>query len=608
MLADCEKARRPMPLILKFGAALLGAALAVGGSVAAGATADPGDSASQQEGAGPDAMVAAADGTPTRMAIVGSITVPPADAGLLPAELLEEYTSPTGELTRQLNSLSGRPVAIGVDPMIVASIRILGTNAPASATAWLQRLATTGNETFALGYADADIAALSQAGLASIPGPLSFAIDSTLFPEETTAPTDENGTTDGEPGSSEAPASTSPSPSPPTTSTVPTQETLSDLPWSLDSIVWPRNGDIVAADLAVFNSEGPVTTLVDSESVAFPSGAPRASATSAGSSLLVSDSPASAQLQLATSSTSDESWASAMASLTASLAGWPDSSSTMLLTLDRSIPLGVNRLALTLDALAQDPGVTTTTLAAARGEASVEVAVVDHPVAAERTSQLATMFATEPGLAQFATVLADPALITGERRLALLALSSNSWADLTAGWTPAVNSYLSRSAEFLESVKVEESSTLNLRSYTGNLPITVSNSLPFPVTVAVHVAADTAILDVIESPVSVVVEAGSQARALVPVRSIANGDVMLRVNLTSGTGVAISNPVIITTNVQAEWETAFTAVFVALLVIVFAVGIVRTVTRRRRERRERLAAESAPDAAADTVDAEGHAP
>ena len=88
--------------------------------------------------------------------------IPPASSS---PRRLENWTGPTGLLTRQLDALAGRRVAIGIDPRIIASIRVLGSSAPPSATAWLQRLSEMPNEMFPLAYADADLAVQAQLDL-----------------------------------------------------------------------------------------------------------------------------------------------------------------------------------------------------------------------------------------------------------------------------------------------------------------------------------------------------------------------------------------------------------------------------------------------------------
>ena len=89
---------------------------------------------------------------PVRLAIAGPLTVPASSIGLIDADALEAYTRPLGLLTQQLDAVFGRQVAIGVDPMIIASIRALGTTAPESALVWLQRLEDAPNQIFPLAY------------------------------------------------------------------------------------------------------------------------------------------------------------------------------------------------------------------------------------------------------------------------------------------------------------------------------------------------------------------------------------------------------------------------------------------------------------------------
>src|SRR5690554_15602 len=145
----------PMRLV----SALLALALTTGGVLGAAATAS------------------AAEAATTRLALAVPLTVPPESTGLIPADRLESYTSPTGILTRTLDAVEGHTVTIGIDPMIIASIRILGNTAPDSALLWLDRLKNVNNETFALSYADSDLAALSQAGSTTVLAPTSFEVD-----------------------------------------------------------------------------------------------------------------------------------------------------------------------------------------------------------------------------------------------------------------------------------------------------------------------------------------------------------------------------------------------------------------------------------------------
>ena len=156
-----------------------------------------------------------------------------------------------------------------------------------------------------------------------------------------------------------------------------------------------------------------------------------------------------------------------------------------------------------------------------------------------------------------------------------------------ASWESAADDFLHQNDVLRSSVHIPESSTINLYQEKGNLPIAVRNELDVPVTVYVNVQPERAILDVVDTRVKLTIEANSQAKASVPVQSIANGEVLTRVSLSSGTGVQISMPTYVVLNVQAGWETALTVILAAIVVLLFGAGIWRTVLRRRKSRAQR---------------------
>ncbi|MHA6669710.1 DUF6049 family protein [Homoserinimonas sp. A447] len=508
-------------------------------------------------------VASAADVLPTRLALAMPLTVPPESTGLISAEDLESYTSPVGILTRKLNAVEGQQVAIGIDPMIIASIRILGNTAPESAIDWLDRLEEIGNETFALSYADSDLAALSQAGSGGVLAPTSYVIDPTRYPVEPAEPQETS-----PPGPTTAPVAPA----------VPTLETITDWPYTIENLLWPRRNTVTAADLATFNAAAPVTTILGSGNV---TAAPSASAAVGEAAVLVSDEIISGLLNEAVNALTPVDWQAAIDRLAAELASKPGNT-TILATFDRTSRDSVGRLAETVAAATQLAGIQPVGLAAAAAETPVGVRVADAPVDPDRISRVRLMLAAEARIVPFSTVMADPTLLTGERRLSLLALSSNSWVDPTTVWIRTVDEWLEQSTAILNSVQIAESSTLNFIQDKGNLPIAVSNQLEYPVTVYVSVRSATGILVVVNSRVPVEIEAGSQARAAIPVQSIANGQASLQVSLSSAASVPIGTPKTITANVAAGWETTVTWVMAVLLVLLFIAGIVRTVLKRRK--------------------------
>jgi hypothetical protein len=110
----------------------------------------------------------------------------------------------------------------------------------------------------------------------------------------------------------------------------------------------------------------------------------------------------------------------------------------------------------------------------------------------------------------------------------------------------------------------------------------VSNQLTHAVTVYVTVHPQTALLAVGEERVPLALEPGAQGKAQIPVQAISNGVVDVVVTLESAAGVPIGGATAAEINVQAGWETPVVVVIAAIVVVVFAVGIVRNIVRRRR--------------------------
>jgi len=517
----------------------------------------------------------------TALSIAAPIALPSSPEGTIPSAMLETYTAPGGLLSRQLDQALGRPVALGVDPRIIASIRLLGDSAPESATQWLARLASAPNETFALSYADTDIAATSQAG-GGVLAPTGIPIDPDLFTAE-----------------GEVQEEASPGPTPSATPAVPETPTLESLlAWNYTTtgIAWPRDGSVVASDLEAFAAAGLTTTILTSSNATSPEAEPNpgAAATISEHEALTSDRVISTLLREAVEAPSTMAWESAMARLASSLATLSvedaGRSGPVLATLGRDEALGGFRLSETIAALDSLEWSTPAPLEAARAASPVERVVVDSPVGAEQIARLEAMLGSERAIVDFATITDDPTVLTEERRLSLLALASQSWTPSDPNWAAAVETYLAESAEILSSVRVE-TGTITQWSDSGPLPITISNALGIPVTVFVTVESSTAILDVRASSVKVTIAPNSQNRASIPVESVANGKVVITIYLQSEAGVPISQPTQAEITVQAGWETAATTVLAALILAVFVLGILRTIRRRRRPAAEGAAHE-----------------
>jgi hypothetical protein len=548
---------------------------------------------------------------PTRLALVMPLTVPQSADGLIPSDLLASYTADGGMLTRQLDAVVNQPgIAIGIDPRVLASIRILGDSTPPSATDWLRRLEAASNNSFPLSYADSDLAAASQAKATRLLTPTSFPIDSTLF----------RGTPSATP-TGQATATPTPAPAPAPTdgagAVLPDLASLQAFNYTLPAIAWPASGSVVESDLDSFETGGFTTTILGSGNVGYGDlgYTPSSAAVVGKHKALVSDDGLSAYLDAAVAAPTPALWAKAMSQLSSVIAvislERPAAARTLLATFDRSRPGADARRAQTLAALAGLPWAASASLAeadAAFASGSTVLpaiaTVTARPESAERIATVRALLAAETTAGSFSSVLTDPSQITGERRLSLLALLSNSWSGDDT-WAAETKNYLAKSNRYVtKSVTIARSSATVFTSRNSPLPITVTNGLPWPVTVYVTVRSPSNIITIDNDRVELVVEAKSQAKTTVPVTSNANGPVTLTVTLSSATNVQITTPTTIDVDVQAQWETAFTAVVAVLVVGVFGFGIYRTIAKRRKAKR----AKDSPQAVNSTDDATDDAP
>lgn len=543
----------------------------------------------------------------TSLALAAPLIVPGSTEGLISAEALAADTAPGGVLSRQLSDVIDQNIAIGIDPRILASIRILGTATPPSALAWFERLRTATNVTFPLGYADYDLAAASQAHVSGVLAPVSFPVDANHFPGAQSPSPSPSSVSTAPPTPTHSPATGSavssttsstgtgtPTPTPSTGTTVPLlPDATSLLAWNytIASIAWPADDTVVGSDLDAFAAGGLSTTILSSGNVDLNrlSYTPSGSAVIGSHRAVISDAGISTLFRAAATALSQSDWDSAMARLSSTLAvvsrERPADSRTLLATLGRSVPNSGDRLAQTLAALSALPWVASAPLTALTGATTTPIAtsIVPKAEAQSRLQLVTSMLAAEASARSFSSVLDTPSQITGERRLTLLATLSNSWsADPT--WPAGARKYVARSKAIVSSVSIAKSSSVHILATSSLLPVTVTNKLPWPVTVFVFVRSPNSLLSITTDRVSLTIQAESQAKVSVPVRANANGESQIGIRLRSGTDVAIAGPEFVDVDVQAGWETVFTAVAGALLLAIFAFGIYRNIAKRRREK------------------------
>jgi hypothetical protein len=530
------------------------------------------------------------------LSIVMPVTTPTEQNGLIGSESLATYTAPGGILTRQLDGVVGRDVTLAVDPMIIASIRALGQAAPATATEWLERLATIPNDMFPLQYADADGALQAAAGLDTLLEPTSIEFG---IPGDYTAiaptPTDT-----ADPGATPPPEDEGDDDLEPAR---PTLDELLAWEWTSEDVLWPAEGTVTASDLEMFRASGVAETILTSGNL---DGTVVGAASTVGDDqILVSDDALSTSLREATAAVTTSDYADAIAELTAEAAVTARESGatgrTMLATLDRGWPPTAAGLGNALDAAFALPTVNAVAVAQARGEERTDTAIAGFEPDSARVGATKLLIDREKQLRTFSSVLTVPELLTGRERGQILALLAVDWRDTPDEWTDALVAHNQQTTDLLGSVSILNPSDVLLVGNESAIPFGVRNDSPYDIAVEVTAVPSNIRLDV-GAPQTIEVAAASRQTVRVPVKAqLGNGDVSLTVTLSSLTGERVGPPVTATVAVRADWEGIGSVIAVLLVVAMLVAGIVRTVLRRREHRAEKAAASTDAAASAETT-------
>ncbi|KQM39478.1 hypothetical protein ASE56_03380 [Microbacterium sp. Leaf203] len=525
----------------------------------------------------PSVVVVPADaGAQTPIALVVPITAAPLTRGLLTANELAELTAVDGGLSAQLDAVDGTAATLAVDPAIPAAIRVLGSAAPPTAVAWLQRLLALPNDRFALQFGDSDVAAQLHAGLTAPLGPTSLQNYMAAADFVQPAPA-VSAVSTPEPASSTTPGQPS----------YPSLSTLLDIGVATPNVYWPATGtagaDTVATLGALGSADDPTHVLIPSTSVS--GGGRQASARVGGVSTPVYDAEVSRALADAAGQNDSTRRGASLAAAQAylSIARTVTADQPVLAVLDRGTDRSRVSLRATLGLAATAPGYTASTLRAVASVPASDISLEAPDVDAARVDEVRNLVSDEQNVDRFASILDQPELLTGRERAELLQVTNVSWTGDAA--RQAVADHRAATRTTLDSVGIL-SSDFRLVSSSAPLRPWVRNDLPWPVTVVMSVRTNDARLRV-QDRTTIDAQASANTRVEVPVEArIANGEVSVDLQLYSASGVPIGSPQAVDVEVRAEWENIGIVVVIALIVGFLSLGVVRTVARRRRLRAE----------------------
>ena len=157
--------------------------------------------------------------------------------------------------------------------------------------------------------------------------------------------------------------------------------------------------------------------------------------------------------------------------------------------------------------------------------------------------------------------------------------------SIGAGLSPdsqvaAASRYAAQVAGLLASIAVEPSDAVNLINKSAAFPVRIRNSLPWDVHVDVTLIPDDPRLQATPAT-NRVVTANSATTVEVPVSAIGSGNIQVKYHVTTPSGAVLDNKQSVRVRMRAGWEDAFTMVVASLFGLLFAMGMVRSLRRRR---------------------------
>ncbi|MFN8074369.1 MAG: murein biosynthesis integral membrane protein MurJ [Kineosporiaceae bacterium] len=195
-------------------------------------------------------------------------------------------------------------------------------------------------------------------------------------------------------------------------------------------------------------------------------------------------------------------------------------------------------------------------------------------------------------LQTFSGSLGDPEAVLGSGREQALSLVSASWRGQSAAALATARAPLTSTARnLLGGVSIVQGGPYNVVTSKGDLPLQLRNRTPYDLTVQLRLQPQSGQVET-PAPLTVRLPARSPShRVLVPLRTVASGDVSVVAQLNTPQGRRISPKVTLVLRVRREWESRGLIALITVTGGLLVVGILRTVRRGRK----RIRAEDVPD-------------
>lgn len=553
---------------------------------------------------------------------------------LLSIAELESLTAPAGDLTLLLNAVEGTTATLAIDPRLLVSVRALGADAPETAVDWLDRLQSLKNPSFPLEFADASLTLQQQAGLdqplgvsgftyatsqhefftevepeptPTIPNPTDPGASATPGEAEGAGPTEQ---AEGQPDTEVTtdPAATPPvSPSPtdpeqttPNTSApeqapvleprpAPLRDELLAFDYTRPELTWPAAGTV--NDVGALTEWGAGAIILDGDQVTLPpdrSATPSSQHQISGTEVLITDTSIDAAIADAVTADDNLNFMDASTNLATILAvvarELPNEARQIVTTLPREMLHDPSQLGELLDQMEQNGWTEIDAIPDRAQDPSIltETELVPESYSPETIEQFQELEnALNRGM-DLSSLYTDQIGVAEELRVTLLGTIQNSLIQ-TDEWEAARAEFTEFATAAASQITIVEGSEIQLIGHESSLPLFIENSSDREVTVEVRLRPTTGHLTVTESAV-VTIAPGGITRATLPVQAIANGVSGVEATLWTVTDVQLDNKAELVVNVNASLETVAVGLLIGAGVVLFVVGIWRTIRRRSRDK------------------------
>ncbi len=132
-----------------------------------------------------------------------------------------------------------------------------------------------------------------------------------------------------------------------------------------------------------------------------------------------------------------------------------------------------------------------------------------------------------------------------------------------------------------EKIKILPSKQINLINSNSDIPVTVTNTLSYPIKANLISTSSHHILQVRQNTkISIPAQGGTVSK--IPVKAIANGTAQLSFTITNNQGEIINSAQPVEITVRAEWEGIGTTIIASALLLLLIFGISRAIIKNKR--------------------------